>query len=166
VTARRSGAGKRALRGAVAGALATGLMSSVMVGAKRAGFLGDMPPEKITAAMLHRAEIGHTGAQQDALATLLHFGFGATAGAAFGVIAPRPLIVRVPAGLAYGAAIWGVSYMGWVPALGIMPSAEHDRRDRQTVMLAAHLIYGTALAVMVGTRTRNAANDQEDATPA
>jgi uncharacterized membrane protein YagU involved in acid resistance len=136
-------------------------MSSVMVGAKRAGLVGGMPPEKITAAMLHRTGIGHSGAEQDALAVLLHFGFGATAGAAFGVIAPRPLIVRVPAGLAYGAAIWGVSYMGWVPALGIMPPPERDRRDRQAVMLAAHLVYGTALAVMVGPRTREIPDDHE-----
>jgi uncharacterized membrane protein YagU involved in acid resistance len=127
-------------------------MSSVMLGAKRAGFVGGLPPEKITAKMLHRSGIGHSGAQQDALATVLHFGFGATAGAGFGVLAPRSLIVRVPAGLTYGAAIWGVSYMGWVPALGIMPPAERDRRDRQAVMLAAHLVYGTALALMVGRR--------------
>ncbi len=67
--------------------------------------------------------------------------------------------MRVPVGLAYGAAIWGVSYMGWVPALGIMPPADRDRRDRQTVMLAAHLVYGTALAVMVGARARTANDD-------
>jgi uncharacterized membrane protein YagU involved in acid resistance len=137
-------------------------MSSLMLGAKRAGFVGGMPPEKITAALLDGAGVGHSGAQQDALATLLHFGFGAAAGGVFGVVAPRPLMVRVPAGLAYGAAIWGVSYMGWVPALGIMPPAERDRRDRQTVMLAAHLVYGTGLAVMVGTRVRKA--HDEDAT--
>jgi uncharacterized membrane protein YagU involved in acid resistance len=164
LTAERSGPVKRALRGAGAGALATGLMSSLMMGAKQVGLVGGMPPEKITATMLDRAGVGHSGAQQDALATVLHFGFGATAGAAFGVIAPRPLIVRVPAGLAYGAAIWGVSYMGWVPALGIMPPADRDRRDRQTVMLAAHLVYGTALAVMVGSRART--TNDEDAAPA
>jgi uncharacterized membrane protein YagU involved in acid resistance len=140
-------------------------MSSLMVGAKRAGFVGEMPPEKITAAMLQRAGIDRSGDQQDALAAVLHFGFGATAGAAFGVIAPKSLVVRVPAGMAYGAAIWGVSYMGWVPALGIMPPADRDRRDRQAVMLAAHLIYGTALAVMIGPRVREASYDQEEGAP-
>jgi len=133
-----------------------------MIGAKRAGFVGDMPPEKITATMLRRAGIAHSRGEQDAVAAFLHFGFGAAAGAAFGVIAPKPLMVRLPAGLAYGAAIWGVSYMGWVPALGIMPPAERDRRDRQTVMLAAHLVYGTALAVMIGPRVREASYDQEE----
>jgi uncharacterized membrane protein YagU involved in acid resistance len=140
-------------------------MSSLMIGAKRAGFVGGMPPEKITAAMLRRTGIGHGGDQQDVLAAVLHFGFGAAAGAAFGVIAPKRLMVRVPAGVAYGAAIWGVSYMGWVPALGIMPPAQRDRRDRQAVMLGAHLIYGTALAVMIGPRGRDVSYDQEDGAP-
>jgi uncharacterized membrane protein YagU involved in acid resistance len=132
-----------------------------MLGAKRAGFVGGMPPEKVTSKLLHRAGIEHTRAQQDALATVLHFGFGATAGAAFGVLAPRSLIARVPAGLTYGVAIWGVSYMGWMPALGIMPPPERDRRDRQAVMLAAHLVYGTTLALMVGRRdaTHDATSD-------
>jgi uncharacterized membrane protein YagU involved in acid resistance len=140
-------------------------MSSLMIGAKRAGFVGGMPPEKITATMLRRAGIAHSGDEQDALAAVLHFGFGAAAGAAFGVIAPRPLLARVPAGMAYGAAIWGVSYMGWVPALGIMPPADRDRRDRQMVMLAAHLVYGTALAVMSGPRVRETSYDQEEGAP-
>jgi hypothetical protein len=43
-----------------------------------------------------------------------------------------------------------------------MPPAERDRRDRQTVMLAAHLVYGTALAVMIGPRVREASYDQEE----
>ena len=55
-------------------------------------------------------------------------------------------------GMAYGVAIWGISYMGWVPALGIMPPADRDRRDRQAVMLAGHLIYGTALALLITDR--------------
>ena len=84
------------------------------------------------------------------LATVLHVGFGSAAGAIFGVIAPKRLIARLPMGMAYGAAIWGVSYLGWVPAFGIMTPADRDRRDRQMVMLAGHLVYGTALALMVG----------------
>jgi hypothetical protein len=140
----------RLLRGAIAGTLATGAMSTLMLGTKRLGLVGGMPPEKITAKLLDRGGIGHSGTEQDVLATVLHFGFGAAAGAAFGVVAPRPMIARVPMGMAYGAAIWAVSYMGWVPALGIMPRADRDRRDRQAVMLAAHIVYGSVLGILVG----------------
>lgn len=141
---------KRVFRGAGAGTLATALMSTVM--ARQLGHMGGMPPEKITAKALRRSGIRPSAAQQDALAILFHFGFGAAAGVAFGVVAPRRLIARVPMGMTYGAAIWGISYMGWVPALGIMPRADRDRRDRQAVMLAGHLIYGTALALLLGAR--------------
>jgi hypothetical protein len=151
---------KRLLRGALVGGLATAPMSAVMMGAEQFGLVGEMPPEKITAKFLNRGGIRRSEVQQDVLATLTHFGFGAAAGAAFGVVAPRRLIARVPLGMAYGAAIWGVSYMGWVPALGIMPRADRDRRDRQTVMLASHLVYGTALALLVGARQEEASADR------
>ena len=151
----------RILRGAIAGALATGPMSAVMAGAKQFGLMGGMPPEKITSTLLRRAGIHPTEGQQDAAATALHVGFGSVAGALFGVIAPKRLITRLPVGMAYGAAIWGVSYMGWVPAFGIMPAADRDRRDRQVVMLTGHLVYGTALALMVGRRSDPAASPEE-----
>ncbi len=144
---------KRILRGAVAGALATAPMSALMIGGKQLGLMRGMPPEKITSRVLRRSGIRPSKGQQDALATVFHLGFGTGAGAVFGVIAPKPLIARVPLGMAYGAAIWGVSYMGWVPAFGIMPAADRDRRDRQMIMLAGHLVYGTALALLVGRRS-------------
>jgi hypothetical protein len=40
--------------------------------------------------------------------------------------------------------------MGWVPGLGIMPPADHDRRGQQVVMFAGHLIYGAALVALAG----------------
>lgn len=144
----------RLIRGAAAGTVATGLMSAVMMGAKRTGLMGGMPPEKVTAKLLDRFGVRRSRTEQDILAAVSHFGFGAVAGAAFGVVAPRPLLARLPLGLAYGAGIWGVSYMGWVPALGIMPSAPHDRRDRQVSMLAAHLVFGAALGLLVGRRRK------------
>jgi uncharacterized membrane protein YagU involved in acid resistance len=151
---------KGLLRGALAGGLATAPMSGLMMGAKQLGLVGGMPPEKITAKFLNKAGIQRSKTQQDVLATLTHVGFGAAAGAAFGVIAPRRLIARLPLGMAYGTAIWGVSYMGWVPALGIMPPADRDRRDRQMVLLASHIVYGAALALIVG--RRDGTNDGED----
>ena len=152
----------RILRGAVAGALATAPMSAVMMGGKQVGLVGGMPPEKVTSRVLRRSGIRPSKAQQDALATVFHLGFGTGAGAVFGVIAPRRLIARVPSGMAYAAAIWGVSYMGWVPAFGIMPAADRDRRDRQIVMLAGHLVYGTALALTVGRRARTSSTAPSD----
>jgi len=60
-------------QGIVAGTLATGFMSTLMMGAKRAGLMGGMPPEKITAAFLKGRNLHVSAAQQDAL-EMLHVG--------------------------------------------------------------------------------------------
>jgi hypothetical protein len=146
------------IRGAFAGTVATALMSAVMLGARRLGITGTLPPEKITSKMVRRLGIHADRGQQDALAAGLHFAFGAAAGGAFGVIAPRVPGPRVPLGMAYGAAIWGVSYMGWVPSMGLMPRADLDERGRQAVMLAGHLVFGATLGLLAGRRPRRPEN--------
>ena len=138
---------RSAAAGALAGGLATGAMSVLMFVAKAAGVMGEMPPEKITARALDRAGLDRHPAVQDALAAVLHVAFGSGAGALYAVVeerlhppGPGPL-----KGAAYGTAIWTVSYMGWVPMLGIMPAADRDRPGRPQSMLAAHWVFGLAL---------------------
>ena len=125
-------------------------MSALMMGARRAGIMGRMPPEKITASFLDRAGIRRSRKQQDALATAFHFAFGAGGGALYGLALRRAPLPPVLRGMAYGTAIWAVSYLGWVPALGIMPPADRDRRGRQAAMLLGHLVYGGALGALAG----------------
>ncbi len=119
-----------------------------MMGARRSGLLGRMPPEKITSRALDAAGFRHRDPQvQDLLATILHFAFGGGAGALFAagsrqVNPPLPPAVQ---GMLWGTAVWGFSYLGWVPALGIMPHATRDRPGRALTMLVAHWLYGAVL---------------------
>ena len=138
--------------GALAGGLATVVMSGAMFAAKRAGLMGDMPPEKITAHALDKLGVDRDPAVQDALASALHIGFGAAAGALFGVVEDRlePPGPGVLKGLAYGTVIWGLSYAGWVPAVGIMARPDHDRPGRPQSMLAAHWVFGIVLVAILG----------------
>ncbi len=72
--------------GALGGVAGTVVMSTVMLGARRAGLISDQPPERITATLLDAAGLHERGKRtQDALAALLHLGFGVTAGALFGL---------------------------------------------------------------------------------
>lgn len=143
----------RLVGGAVAGALATVAMSGVMFAAKRAGLMGEMPPEKITAHFLDRLGWkSRSKLTQDTLASLTHVGFGAAAGSLFAALergfrVPGPPVV---AGMVFGACVWLVSYSGWVPALGIMPPPRRDRPGRPQAMLIAHLVYGAALGALEG----------------
>jgi hypothetical protein len=169
--ARRASLRRRAVtdglsRGFAGGVVATVAMSTVMLVAQKAGLLGQMPPKKISERLL--ATVGARRKTpkpaRELLATVLHFTFGGAAGAVFGVAhgvwrtrargsssASRTSIERAPllAGLAFGSAIWAVSYAGWVPALRIMPMPHADRRGRPTSMLVAHWVFGAALAKLV-----------------
>ncbi len=140
------------LRGAVAGTLATLAMSATMFGFKRLGLMGRMPPEMITSRLLNRFGIRRSRKTQDLLASVNHIAFGAGGGAAFSVLRRRVpgSVPTLPLGLLFAFGIWAVSYVGWAPALGLMPRPQEDRPGRQPSMVAAHLVYGAALAFLVG----------------
>jgi hypothetical protein len=94
--------------GFTAGALSTVAMTVVMLGAKRAGVTGELPPERIT-----RRAIAAVSAQppddhhEDAIAAVAHLGFGAVAGALFGVLTTRTAAAPgSPAFAAITASSW------------------------------------------------------------
>lgn len=140
----------RALRGTAAGTVATGAMSVVMLTAKRAGWMGKQPPERIVAAGLDALGVDRNRSTQRGLAAAAHVVYGAACGAVFATFATtlRRSHAAV-AGAAFGFGVWALSYLGWVPALGIMPPAHRDRPGRPTAMIAAHLVYGAALGALL-----------------
>jgi hypothetical protein len=79
------------------------------------------------------------------LAAIAHLAFGATTGAAFGLLARGAGWARVLEGIGFGLLVWHVSYRGWLPALGLMPHADEDERGRRWTVLAAHGVYGAVL---------------------
>lgn len=143
----------RGLRGGVAGAAATLPMSLLMLAAQKAGLMGKQPPEKITEAALDEAadepvDEAVDEPVQDALAVVNHFAFGAAAGALFGIVR-REEMPALAQGIAFGLAVWTVSYKGWVPAFNIMPPPQQDRRGRPASMIAAHIVFGGVLGALV-----------------
>jgi hypothetical protein len=77
------------------------------------------------------------------LTVAAHFVYGAGCGALLAVADERPS-KRI--GAVTGVAIWLASYMGWIPALNLLkPATEHPAR-RNALMIAVHLVWGTATA--------------------
>jgi len=166
----RRGPAGRSLRGALAGLVATAPMTGVMLGLKQ--LLPPierfpLPPRRIT---LHFAAAGHLLGRLprplDLLATLLlHFGFGATAGAVYAwtaarvrlpwhgphvrVAGRRVRLLAVARGMAFGLLVWAVSYVGWLPALGIIAPAQDRPRRRNLLMITAHLVWGACAGLLV-----------------
>ena len=133
------------LHGAAAGLLATVPMTAVMSGWRRLrpGAIPELPPRTITArATTAVADAPPPPETLDGVTGVAHFAFGAVAGALFAAWGPR----APAAGPAYGAAVWAVSYLGWLPALRLMPPPRRTGRELQAMMLVAHLVWGWSLA--------------------
>lgn len=136
----------RALDGCLAGMAATGPMTWSMWAADRLlppSHQGELPPEQITEQVLHGAGAKRlAGETEDALASLGHYAFGAAAGAVLAAVARRSEAPKPLLGAAVGAGVWAASYLGWLPALRIRPSAVHEPAARSVQMIAAHLVWG------------------------
>jgi len=78
-----------------------------------------------------------------AITVAAHFAYGAACGALLAAADPR--MSRTGGALA-GTAIWLGSYMGWIPALGLLrPATAHPLR-RDALMISVHVVWGTATA--------------------
>jgi hypothetical protein len=141
------------LADAAGGAIATAAMSAVMIAGDRVGLLGEPPPTTVARAALREAGVDRPSDAAGVVAPLAHLWFGAQGGVAFGVI--RRFVPGVPGpilGVLFGLGVYGVSYKGWIPALGILPPPEDDRPGRPAVMIVAHVVYGLALGWLIRPR--------------
>lgn len=146
-------AGHALSEGALAGAAATAVMSVVMEGEQRAGWLENpLGPERITAAGLGALGWHNRPRRaQDALAVAMHFGFGSTLGVIFEFLRHRVRAPWAPAwqGVIFASLVWLLSYRGWIPLLGLLPPAR-AHPSRPLAMLAAHWVYGAVLGALAG----------------
>lgn len=145
----------RAAKGAAAGLIATAPMTLLIVAAHRLLPRDEqypMPPrmvtERVSEAVGTDAAIDEE--EEKTAATLLsHFGYGAAGGALYSAFAGRTELPRALEGTVYGLLIWVGSYLGWLPALGLMPSVKEQPVRRTVVMVAAHVVYGSVLGTLL-----------------
>jgi hypothetical protein len=85
------------------------------------------------------------------LTLLAHFGYGAACGAAYAALVPRSPVPHPVGGVGWGLAVWTGSYLGWLPALGLHPPATREPRERNALMLAAHVVWGATAGTLLET---------------
>jgi uncharacterized membrane protein YagU involved in acid resistance len=138
------------LRGAVAGLGAT----AVMTGTMAATYRWLAPPEryplqpreiteKVTDVLGMRRRMSEE--QHVGTTLLLHAGYGAAMGAVYPLLAdriPGPSAVK---GIAYGLLVYAGSYLGWLPALGVLRPATEFSAQRNALMIFAHVVWGAVL---------------------
>jgi uncharacterized membrane protein YagU involved in acid resistance len=143
----------RVLLGAISGVVATGPMTAAMILLHRrlpSREQYPLPPREVTMKLAREAGVDDSLSPpaRSAATMLSHFGYGAAAGALYaGALDPRSH--SLAKGLLFGLLVWTVSYLGWLPAAGILrPATEHPAR-RNALMIAAHLVWGIALGWFV-----------------
>lgn len=159
--------------GALAGAAATVPMTAVMLAAHRRLPPGErypLPPAEITAELAEGAAeaAGAPAPDPETLTPLVvagHFAYGAAMGALYALAAPpAPApVAGALRGMAWGTAVWGGSYLGWLPAAHILkPATEHPAR-RNALMVGAHLVWGAALGLLLSSPRPGGEGDSADA---
>jgi len=138
------------LRGAISGAIATVPMTVPILAAQRLGLFRTPPPEQISDKVAwysnflpERSEPGFTPVWLGA-----HLGYGAACGAIYTLARPVLPGPGPVAGVLFGGAVWGVGYLGFLPALDLYPAPEDDATPRTATMILAHAVFGIALATL------------------
>ena len=143
----------RPLAGALAGFVATAPMTVAMQAMHRLLPWRErypLPPGQITRKLT--AVIGlrkYMGKEEHVAAALAsHFAYGALAGTLYAPLAHRIRLHPTIGGLAYGLIVWAASYVGLMPALGILPPVAQHPARRTTLMIAAHMVWGSVTGLL------------------
>ena len=139
--------GSRLLLGGIAGIVGTMAMTAAM--RRLHARLPDqerypLTPREIIDSTAEQADVALTSEAAKDVTTAAHFAYGAACGSILGAVAPRAGAVT---GAAAGVGVWLGSYLGWLPAAGILkPATDHPPR-RNGLMITVHLVWGAATAL-------------------
>jgi putative membrane protein len=143
----------RLVLGAIGGVVATGPMTAAMILLHRRLPIGErypLPPREITMKLAEKAGVDEELSKPTRTAATLvsHFGYGAAAGALY-TAALDPRDAPFAKGLLCGLFVWSASYLGLLPAAGILSSATEHPGRRNALMIGAHLVWGVTLGAFV-----------------
>lgn len=129
-----------ALRGAVAAMAMTGLREFT----HHVGWLEEPPPEAIARQKLLPGRFRRMKGRRRAQVELLHWTYGAAAGAGFAAL-PRRLRQGRWTGAVFGLVVWTGFELGVAPMLGLAHARRARPRDR-LALAADHVLYGLVLS--------------------
>jgi uncharacterized membrane protein YagU involved in acid resistance len=110
-----------------------------------------LPPRQVAEGL---AEVAGVNEQMDedervAATWASHVAYGAVCGALYGALSRGLGRHAALSGAGFGVAVWAGSYLGWLPAAGILtPATEHPPR-RNALMIASHVVWGTTAALVL-----------------
>lgn len=148
----RSAARPALQRGVAGGFLGTIAMTLVMElmrrradGSTRLPF----PPRPIAMGIAEKAGLKKhwSETQRTAFTLLSHFGYGTTMGTLFHPLTRHFDWTPAMRGVAYGGAVWALSYAGWLATARIYPPPNRRPLSETAMLIAAHLVWGATLSL-------------------
>jgi len=141
------------LQGAIAGFVSTVPMTIFMLSTQRflpKGQRYDLPPEIITKDITERVHIRQhmNKAQILATTTASHFGYGATVGLLYAILAKRLPFHSAFKGIVFSLLVWAASYQVLLPVVGLKETAQGETTHRNLLMIAAHIIWGASTGII------------------
>jgi hypothetical protein len=85
---------------------------------------------------------------------VVHFAFGSSVAAAYGVAAEFTAEVIAGRGMAFGSAVWLGAHITALPALGLAPPITESEPSSEVAEFVAHLLYG-GLTELIRSRLRS-----------
>jgi uncharacterized membrane protein YagU involved in acid resistance len=146
--------------GTLAGLTATAPMTAAMVAMHKALPAHErypLPPRKVTMRAAKKAGVKkklRAEPEKTAATLAAHFGYGAAMGGIFALLAPRAPGRPVAKGVTWGLIVWATSYLGLLPATGLHEPATRHPRERNLLMILAHVIWGGSLGLLLSRRVR------------
>lgn len=139
------------VRNAVAGVMATVLMSVPIAVAHRLHLFTTPPPEEVSDQVAKSTPLlpDSTSFAFPVMWPISHLTYGAACGVVYGKVAPMLPRSVYGSGLLFGGAVWAVSYAGYLPALDLYPTPAEDRSSRVVTMILAHAVYGVTVAALI-----------------
>ena len=137
-------------RGTLAGIMATGPMTGFMQAGRRLLPWREqypLPPRQITMEVARQTGIRDEldSVTKQWATALAHFGYGGAMGGLYAGGVRKLTGGGILSGIGWGLTVWSSSYLGALPALGILsPATQHPAR-RNALMIAAHVVWGAAL---------------------
>jgi putative membrane protein len=86
-----------------------------------------------------------TSGQKKIAGSAMHYAFGMTMAALYGVIVEFRESARLGRGLPFGVAIWLGAHVVMVPALGLSEPVTRAAPDTEAAEFGAHLVYGVVV---------------------
>lgn len=108
-----------------------------------------LPPSQLTKEVEYRSGAVNriSWNQHENLTMFSHLAYGGACGSLYSAVSPYLKGNPIAKGVLFGLGVWGISYMGWLPALGFRTAAVRMTPARNAMMMAAHVVWGASLGM-------------------